>query len=88
VTLDDYAPISAASSMICATVAFAAYLDPDSYVQSQALAEQLLDAVRWASSIQACAARRHVPCVFAAALVMNVRKTTTYRFRWHGNRHR
>ena len=60
-------------------------LDPDTYVQSQALAERLFDggslgivypSVRRASgTCLAC---------FRPALVMNVRKGTTYRFRWSG----
>jgi RES domain len=61
-------------------------LDPDSYVPSQALAERLLDdgslgivysSVRRAGgSCLAC---------FRAALVMNVRKGTSYRSHWSGH---
>jgi hypothetical protein len=61
------------------------YLDPDTYVESQALAETLLKAnslgviypsVRHASGT--C-----VAC-FRPALVTNVRRGKTYRFTWDG----
>jgi hypothetical protein len=63
-----------------------AWLDPDSYVESQALAERLLDSgslgviypsVRHAAgTCMAC---------FRPALVANVRRGKTYRFTWDGD---
>jgi hypothetical protein len=62
-----------------------AYLDPDSYVESQALAEALLDA---ASLGVIYPSVRHTggTCVacFRPALVTNVRRGKTYRFTWDG----
>lgn len=64
---------------------FKACLDPNSYVASQYLSEQLLGAgslgivypsVRYADG-------QCLVC-FRPALVNNVRKSTTYRFRWDG----
>lgn len=65
--------------------AFKACLDPDSYVESQALAERLLEngslgvvypSVRFSGGT--C-----VSC-FRPALVVNVRRNKTYRFTWDG----
>jgi hypothetical protein len=60
-------------------------LDPDTYVHSQALAERLLDGASLGTSIRACAAGGTCLACFRPALVMNVRKGTTYRFRWSGH---
>ena len=87
VTLDDYrADFSGEFHDLRDRSAFAAYLDPDSYVQSQALAEQLLDA--GSLGIVYPSVRRPGGTCLAClrpALVTNVRKTMTYRFRWNGN---
>jgi RES domain-containing protein len=87
VTLDDYhADFSGEFHDLRDASGFADCLDPDSYAQSQMLAEQLLDAgslgIVYPSARQAggtCLA------CFRPALVMNVRRATTYRFRWNGN---
>ncbi len=62
-----------------------AYLDPDSYVESQALAERLLDADSLGVIYPSV---RHtggtcVACV-RPALVANVKRGKTYRFVWDG----
>lgn len=87
VTLDDYlADFSAAFHDLRANTDFAACLDPDSYVQSQALAEILLEAGSL-GVVYPSVRRAGGTCLacFRPALVMNVRKGTTYRFRWTGN---
>jgi hypothetical protein len=62
-----------------------AYLDPDSYVESQALAEALLDAESLGVIYPSV---RHAggTCLacFRPALVTNVRRGKTYRFTWDG----
>ena len=62
-----------------------AYLDPDSYVESQALAEALLDADSLGVIYPSV---RHAggTCVacFRPSLVTNVRRGKTYRFTWAG----
>ena len=62
-----------------------AYLDPDSYVESQALAEALLEADSLGVIYPSV---RHAggTCVacFRPALVTNVRRGKTYRFTWDG----
>jgi hypothetical protein len=62
-----------------------AYLDPGSYVESQALAEALLDAESLGVIYPSV---RHTggTCVacFRPALVTNVRRGKTYRFTWDG----
>lgn len=62
-----------------------AYLDPDSYVESQALAERLLEAQSLGIVYPSV---RHAggTCVacFRPALVANVRRGKTYRFTWAG----
>jgi RES domain len=62
-------------------------LDPDSYVQSQALAERLLGAGSL-GIVYPSVRRPRGTCLacFRPALVVNVRKGTTYRFRWSGDR--
>jgi hypothetical protein len=86
VTYDDYlADFSASVHDLRRTRGFKACLDPGSYVESQALAERLLDegslgvvypsVRRAAGTCLAC---------FRPALVGNVRRGTTYRFTWSG----
>jgi RES domain-containing protein len=87
VTFDDYlADFSAEFHDVRGDGQFADCLAPDSYMASQDLAYQLLDAdslgviypsVR--NVVGTC-----VAC-FRPALVMNVRKGRTYRFAWRGN---
>jgi hypothetical protein len=95
VTYDDYmADFSASFHDLRLGRAFRAALNPDSYVESQALAEQLMDegslgvvypsvrsrtaAVGRDSSGGTCLA------CFRPALVSNVRRADTYRFTWRG----
>ena len=63
-----------------------AYLDPDSYLESQALAEALLDAESL-GVIYPSVRHEGGTCVacFRPALVANVRRGKTYRFTWHGS---
>ena len=86
-TMDDYrADFSGEFHDLRNASGFADCLDPDSYVLSQALAEQLLD-VGSLGIVYPSVRRAGGTCLacFRPALVMNVRKTTTYRFRWTGN---
>jgi hypothetical protein len=86
VTYDDYlADVSGSLHDIRRPLRFRACLDPESYVESQGLAERLLEAgslgvvypsVRLAGGT--CLA------VFRPALVANVRRARTYRFTWKG----
>ena len=87
VTFDDYlSDFSGEFHDLRAAPAFIECLNPDSYVQSQTLAERLLDGGslgvvypsvrRPAGTCLAC---------FRPALVTNVRKGATYEFRWSGN---
>ena len=87
VTMDDYrADFSGEFHDLRDASVFIECLDSDSYVQSQVLAEQLLKA--GSLGIVYPSVRRPggicLAC-FRPALVMNVRKGTTYRFRWSGN---
>lgn len=61
-------------------------LDPESYVQSQALAEWLVEAGAL-GVVYPSMRRAGGTCLacFRPALVMNVRKGATYRFRWSGD---
>ncbi len=87
VTYDDYtADFSAEFHDARDVKRFARYLDPESYVASQKLAEKLLDigslgivypSVRYAGGT--C-----IAC-FRPAVVMNVKKQRTYRFVWNGS---
>lgn len=85
-TYDAYvADVSAEFHDLRGDAGFAACLAPDSYVASQALAQQLLEA---GSLGVVYPSVRHpggtcVAC-FRPALVMNVRKGATYRFLWEG----
>jgi hypothetical protein len=85
-TYDDYlADISAELYDLRGGEAFADCLDPDSYVSSQALAQRLLDAD--ALGIVYPSVRRAAgTCLasFRPAVVANVRKSETWRFRWAG----
>ena len=64
---------------------FADCLAPDSYVASQGLAQELLEAGSL-GIVYPSVRRRKGTCIacFRPALVMNVRKATTYVFRWGG----
>ncbi len=86
VTVDDYlADFSAEFHDLRSPGEFAPCLAPDSYVQSQALAERLLAA--GAMGVVFPSVRRPggtcLAC-FRPALVTNVRRAKTYRFRWTG----
>jgi RES domain len=87
VTYDDYMADFSASfhDLRAAGSAMRTYLDPASYVQSQALAETLLDADALGVIYPSV---RHTggTCIacFRPALVTNVRRGKTYRFTWDG----
>jgi hypothetical protein len=86
VTFDDYlADFSGAFHDLRAASAFADCLDADSYVASQALAERLMENGSL-GIVYPSVRRRGGTCLacFRPALVANVRKGTTYRFRWIG----
>jgi hypothetical protein len=86
VTYDDYlADFSASLHDLRRRPGFRACLDPESYVESQGLAERLLDADSLGVVYPSV---RHAggTCVacFRPALVANVRRAKTYRFTWRG----
>jgi hypothetical protein len=86
VTYDDYlADFSTSFHDLRHARAFRAMLDPDSYVESQGLAERLLDA---GSLGVVYPSVRHAggTCLacFRPAVVSNVRRGRTYRFTWKG----
>jgi RES domain-containing protein len=86
VTYDDYlADFSAELHDLRAAAQFAACLAPDSYVASQQLTQQLLDAGSL-GVVYPSVRRDRGTCVacFRPALVMNVRKARTYRYVWNG----
>jgi RES domain-containing protein len=86
VTYDDYlADFSAELHDIRDQAGFADCLAPDSYVASQALAEQLIEAGAL-GVIYPSVRRKGGTCIgcFRPALVVNVRKGATYRFVWSG----
>ena len=86
-TYDDYlADFSAELHDVRGDEAFADVLAPDSYLASQALAEELL-ATDSLGIVYPSVRRRKGTCLacFRPALVMNVRKGRTYVFRWNGN---
>ena len=86
ITYDDYlADFSAAFHDIRNDPRFADCLAPDSYVRSQDLAQELLDAGSL-GLVYSSVRRRGGTCVacFRPPLVMNVRKDKTYRFVWKG----
>ena len=83
VTYDDYlADFSAEFHDLRHVPAYRARLKPGSYVDSQALAEELLDA--GSLGVVYPSVRHRGTCVacFRPALVMNVRRDTSYRFTW------
>jgi RES domain-containing protein len=86
VTYDDYmADFSADFHDLRSAAAVRGYLDPDSYVESQALAERLLESDSLGVVYPSV---RHAggTCVacFRPALVANVKRGKTYRFTWDG----
>lgn len=86
VTYDDYlADFSAELHDIRGEKGFANSLAPGSYVASQRLAQKLLDAGSL-GIVYPSVRRARGTCLacFRPALVMNVRKGRTYRFRWEG----
>ena len=86
VTYDDYlADFSAEFHDIRDLKQFNKCLDPDSYLASQHLAQQLLDAASL-GVLYPSVRHRGGTCVacFRPALVMHVRKGATYRFVWKG----
>jgi hypothetical protein len=86
VTYDDYlSDVSARLHDLRRGRSFRVYLDPESYVESQALAEHLLDA--GSLGVVYPSVRRAGGTCFACfrpALVTNVRRAKTYRFTWDG----
>jgi hypothetical protein len=86
VTYDDYlADFSASFHDLRRGQAFKGYLRPDSYVDSQALGERLLDGGSL-GVVYPSVRRADGTCVacFRPALVGNVRRDRTYRFSWEG----
>ncbi|MCL4849621.1 MAG: RES family NAD+ phosphorylase [Acidobacteria bacterium] len=86
VTYDDYlADFSASFHDLRRARAFRACLAPTSYVESQALAESLLEAGSL-GVVYPSVRRAGGTCVacFRPALVMNVRRAKRYRFTWAG----
>jgi RES domain-containing protein len=86
VTYDDYlADFSAEFHDLRSTSTPRAYLDPESYVESQALAERLLEADSL-GVIYPSVRHSGGTCVacFRPALVANVKRGKTYRFVWDG----
>ncbi len=86
VTFDDYlADFSGEFHDLRDATEFADCLDPDNYTTSQALAERLLEAGSL-GTVYPSVRRAGGTCLacFRPALVMNVRKGTTYQFRWSG----
>jgi hypothetical protein len=87
VTYDDYMADFSASfhDLRSAPPAMRGYLNPDSYVESQALAETLLEK-NSLGVIYPSVRHTSGTCVacFRPALVTNVRRGKTYRFTWDG----
>ena len=86
VTYDDFlADFSASFHDIRQTRNFRACLDPASYVESQLLAEELLDADSL-GIVYPSVRSRGGTCLacFRPALITNVRRAETYRFTWTG----
>jgi hypothetical protein len=86
VTYDDYlADFKAEFHDLRNVSVFAEYLNPDSYVASQGLAERLL-ASGSLGIVYPSVRRPPKTCIvcFRPALVTNVRKSKTYRFIWDG----
>jgi RES domain-containing protein len=86
VTYDDYlADFSANLHDLRDARAFTACLDPASYLESQTLAERLLTSGSL-GIVYPSVRRQGGTCLacFRPALVMNVRRSRTYRFSWEG----
>jgi hypothetical protein len=86
VTYDDYmADFSADFHDLRSATPVRGYLDPDSYVESQALAERLLESDSL-GVVYPSVRRAGGTCVacFRPALVANVKRGKTYRFTWDG----
>jgi len=85
VTVDDYLADFSGEFHDLRDGDFAEILDPESYVGSQTLAERLVEAGAL-GVVYPCVRRAAGTCLacFRPALVMNVRKGETYRFRWSG----
>jgi hypothetical protein len=86
VTYDDYlADFSAEFHDIRDVQEFGEFLASNSYLASQDLAQQLLNAASLGLAYRSVR-RRNGTCIacFRPALVMNVRKGPTYRFTWKG----
>lgn len=86
VTYDDYlADFSAEFHDIRGPGDFGPYLSPDSYVESQGLAQQLLEAGSL-GAVYPSVRRPDGTCLVCLrpALVTNVRKSSTYSFQWTG----
>ena len=87
VTYDDYlADFRAEFYDIRDNQAFTEYLNPDSYVESQGIAERLL-ASGALGIVYPSVRRARRTCIvcFRPALVTNVRRGKTYRFVWDGS---
>jgi hypothetical protein len=88
ITYDDHlADFSATFHDLRNDVRFARCLSPDRYTESQALAERLLAAGSM-GIVYPSVRRRPGTCLacFRPPLVMNVRRTDTWRFTWSGKR--
>jgi hypothetical protein len=86
VTYDDYtADFSAEFHDMRGAKRFAKYLDPESYVESQRLAEELLT-IGSLGIIYPSVRNPGGTCIacFRPVLIMNVTKVATYRFVWSG----
>ncbi len=86
VTYDDYlADFSASFHDLRRARGLSACLDPESYVESQALAERLMEADSL-GVVYPSVRRAGGTCLacFRPALVSNVRRDRTYRFTWEG----
>jgi hypothetical protein len=86
VTVDDYLADFSAEFRDIRDDDFAEILNPESYVESQALAERLLE-MGSLGIVYPSVRRANGTCVacFRPALVMNVQKGPTYRLRWSGS---
>jgi len=87
VTFDDYqADFSGEFHDLRLAPAFADYLNPSSYVESQAFAERLLDEGSL-GIVYPSVRNAGGTCIvcFRPALVTHVRKGRTWRFRWRGD---
>jgi hypothetical protein len=85
VTVDDYLADFSAEFHDILDGDFAEILNPESYIESQALAERLLETGSL-GIVYPSVRRDGGTCLacFRPALVMNVRKGPTYRLRWSG----